>query len=82
MEWKSRQWPKHNELHLHNEIVEEMARQQAVLFDHDRLPRVFDDVEPEDFADVSQAIERRTSVYDEDDEDDEEPGDEDDQPEF
>ena len=78
MEWKTRQWPKHNELQLENEVVEEMVGRQAVLFDFERLPTVFNDVEPDAFSHVSQAIERRTSVYDEDEEED----DEDEQPDF
>ncbi len=76
LEWKSRRWPGHEKLDLKNEVVAGLAKEQAVLFDVNRLPSVFADVKAEDFDEVQRAIENRPSMYD--NEDDDEDGDVDD----
>lgn len=66
LEWKSRQWPNHRALNVENELIAELANEDIVIFNADRLPPVFD--EADNFTVVSRAIERRVSYYDDESE--------------
>lgn len=66
LEWKSREWPKHGDLNLRNRVIASLAQRHAALFDQDRLPAVFTDIEEANFNQVWEAIEHRPSMYDED----------------
>ncbi len=70
MEWKTRRWPRSNRFQIDNDVIQAMAKHDAVLIDKDRLPTVFNNIEEADFNGVLQAIEPRTSIYDDDDEHD------------
>lgn len=72
LEWKVREWPRHAELQVTNDLIAELIAGGIWIFDADRLPVVFDDHGPENFDDVDQAIEKRSSQYDDEDDDDEE----------
>lgn len=74
LEWKVRQWPRHAELQVRNELLADLIAEGLAIFDASRLPPVFEDVEFDDFADVDRAIEQRSSQYDDDDEEDEDSG--------
>lgn len=79
MEWVSRRWPGYRRLTIDQDQIEQMTAQHVVIFDPDRLPLVFEDVDRIDFNLVSEAIERRVSQYDDDvDEDVDEDVDDDD----
>jgi hypothetical protein len=66
MEWKSRKWPKHDKLKLNNDVIGSLAKEEAHIFDLDRLPLVFSEIEAASFDEVERAIEARPSMYDDD----------------
>lgn len=77
LEWMAKKWPSNQKIKpaIQNEIVENMGQHAVVLFDAQRLTRVFEGVESANFASVARAIERRPGMYEEEpepDEDDEE----------
>ncbi len=70
LEWTSREWPGHAALNLGNDIIERLAAENVTIYDAARVPLVFRDVDQDHFKQVGRAIERRSSMYqDEDDED-------------
>jgi hypothetical protein len=69
LEWKVRNWPRHEELQVANDLLAELIEQGVWLFDATRLPAVFNDFGPDEFTEVEQAIEKRSSQYDDEDED-------------
>lgn len=75
LEWKSRQWHGHANLNLANDLIDDLANKNISIFDANRLPSVFDDIDENQFATVERAIEERSSFYDDDEEEeiDEEP---------
>ena len=72
LEWKVRGWPRHAELQVANDLITELIEQGAWFFDPDRLPAVFENHEPADFSEVEQAIEKRSSQYDDEEKENEE----------
>ena len=77
LEWKSRSWERHAQLEVRGDAFEIVSNARATIFNADRLTQVFRDHAPEDDTPVREAIESRTSIYDEvdgtaapDDEDD------------
>lgn len=71
MEWVSRRWRRYRQLNLDQDQIKEMAAQNVLIFNADRLPPVFEDLDETEFESVSKAIERRVSHYDDDVEEDE-----------
>lgn len=71
LEWKSREWPGHDVLILGNEVIQSLAVEQVTIYDPESYPLVFRDIEEDEFDQVDRAIERRSSMYE--DEDEEEP---------
>jgi hypothetical protein len=67
LEWKVRQWPRHGQIPVANDLITDLIAMSVSIFDEGRLPPVFDDVEVDDYAEVERAIERRSSQYDDDD---------------
>lgn len=76
LEWASTGWYRNEQVNdlVNNDVIKEMIGLQAYVFDADRLTRVFKDVEPSKFSDITHAIEARISSYDDESEveDDEE----------
>ncbi|MCI0561571.1 MAG: RNA-directed DNA polymerase [Nitrososphaera sp.] len=66
MEWKTRQWPYHDQLTVEHDLIERMSAAGVVMFDSKELPPVFTDVDVVDFGSVSEAIEHRVSIYEDD----------------
>ncbi len=77
LEWRSRQWAGSANLIIDNDLIENLARQGIALFEPNRLPSVFQDLDENDFGSVAFAIEERSSQYDDNDEEDEDEGAED-----
>lgn len=82
LEWKSQRWYRWDRLQNDNPLISELAAARVSIFDADRLPSVFDDIDELDFGRVSYAIEERSSQYDDDDEEDDEEENLDDEPLF
>jgi hypothetical protein len=74
LEWRSRQWEHYDSIEIGDELIQDLASRQITLFDVNRLPAVFQNVNESDFSNVAFAIEERSSQYD--DEGEEEPDDE------
>ncbi len=76
LEWASTGWYKNEQINelVNNDVIKELIGLHAYVFDADRLTRVFKDVEPSKFGDITNAIETRISSYDDETkvEDDEE----------
>lgn len=77
LEWHSRRWPDFQLVDLSNDLVRELAARNVTLFDANRLPPVFSELEEREFAGVTRAIEIRVSQYDDDDGDDDQDDDDD-----
>ncbi|WP_260596566.1 RNA-directed DNA polymerase [Sphingomonas endolithica] len=71
LEWKVRQWTRHAELEVGNDLITELIAQGISIFDASRLPPVFDDVDLDEYSEVERAIEKRSSQYDDDDDEEE-----------
>lgn len=69
LEWLARPWPGHDQLAAENDIIASLADQQVTIYDPDAVPLVFRDVDEEEFNQVGRAIERRSSMYEDEDED-------------
>ena len=70
LEWKTRQWPHHEQVNLDNATIRGLSDGEAYIYDPTILPVVFRDIAREEFAGVECAIELRPSVYDDEDEED------------
>ena len=68
LEWRTREWDGYNEITSTYESVMALNNVQAYVYDTDILPRVFQDVDPENFFDVLTAIEFHGSAYQDTDE--------------
>jgi Reverse transcriptase (RNA-dependent DNA polymerase) len=66
LEWLALDWDGYDQLSARNDTIQEMADRGITVFDSDQLPKVFRDVEEEQFNTVSEAIERRVSLYEAD----------------
>jgi len=73
LEWSGSGWHRHQDVKklVTNDTLNAMVAQSVFVFDVDRLTRVFKGVEASKFADISHAIERRVSFYDDNDGEDE-----------
>lgn len=69
LEWRSRQWAGSANLTIGNDLIDDIAQQGIALFEPNRLPSVFQDLDENEFGSVTFAIEERSSQYDEDDDD-------------
>lgn len=65
LEWRVRHWPEEVFPVPNNVLVEELAAQNISIFDAGQLPRVFKDLDEDDFGEVDHAIEERSSYDDE-----------------
>ncbi|WP_417482313.1 RNA-directed DNA polymerase [Maricaulis sp.] len=65
LEWKTRTWNRHAQIEIRGEALEIVSNAGATIFDARRLTQVFRDHNPEDEDPVREAIESRTSFYDE-----------------
>lgn len=70
LEWRSRQWAGSANLIIGNDLIENLAQQGIALFEPNRLPSVFQDLDENDFGTVAFAIEERSSQYDDDEDED------------
>ncbi|MEE4208076.1 MAG: hypothetical protein V2I43_02265, partial [Parvularcula sp.] len=68
LEWVSRSWPGHGELDPRNDVIVRLAAEHVTVYDPERVPLVFRDVDQDHFNQVARAIERRSSMYDDADE--------------
>ena len=68
LEWKTRQWPQHGRLSLTNATIQGLSASGAYIYDPTTLPAVFRNIAEGEFAEVAFAIERRLSMYDDEDE--------------
>lgn len=68
LEWTSRTWPGYAALTIDNDIITYLAAKEVSIYDPTRVPVVFRDVNQDKFSQVKRAIERRSSMY-EDEED-------------
>lgn len=68
LEWKTKSWPHHDRMTLDNPIMQSLHVSSAYVYDHTILPRVFMDVDEDQYRNISFAIESRSSMYDEEDE--------------
>ncbi|WP_161790503.1 RNA-directed DNA polymerase [Inquilinus limosus] len=73
LEWISRGWPGKSKIAIDHDVIKEMGNQNVTLFDSGRLPKVFQDVDESNFSDISEAIEKRVSIYDDEDAEPESP---------
>lgn len=64
LEWKTRRWNGSANLTIENEVIDRLEQAGVTLFDADRLPGVFHNIEENDFSTVRFAIEERSSHYD------------------
>ena len=70
LEWRSRQWAGSANLAIGDALIEDLAQQGIALFEPNRLPSVFQNLDESDFGSVAFAIEERPSQYgDKEDED-------------
>ena len=71
LEWKSRKWPKHDQLKNNDEILQNLIDCEEFIYDSTRLPKLFDQAVLENFEDVEFAIESSDSFYNDDESDNE-----------
>ena len=80
LEWKTRRWPRYQQIELTNETIQDLARSGACIYDPSILTAAFRGLDTHEFPDVKSAIEQGSSVYGkEDEEGDEVQGDDEDQ---
>ena len=61
LEWKTRQWPHHEQVNLDNATIRGLSDSEAYIYDPNILPVVFRNIAREEFAEVEFAIELRSS---------------------
>ena len=66
LEWKSKEWPYHEDLNISNSTLRSLVRQQVIIYDRKILPAVFHDFLEDEFDEIDTAIESHISIYDED----------------
>lgn len=65
LEWISRKWVGHERLSLENDIIRELSDKNTVLFNEDKLPKVFEGLMDFQFSTIANAIEDGDDAYDE-----------------
>jgi hypothetical protein len=71
LEWKTKNWAGHRRINIRNQTIIDLRASQSYIYDTTILPAVFRDIDQAEFAEVSSAIESRSSMYDDDDEESE-----------
>lgn len=63
MEWISRDWPQYGEITTGHDLIEEISKNKVVMFDVEKLPKVFEGLEEDNLNEATEAIESRISNY-------------------